>query len=172
MSNHTVRCKLRLNFKDISLPDRDEPDNLAIVSPTKVQFGMIWAGSTEKQLQSENAIFGRWTPNSSFVADIANAHALSFMIPGLDYYFDITLASTITEAHLKPLQEAVTNTEERLFSAEDSLSYVTPESEGILRVNLERNVANCREACLRARANLEGAVALYISQQSDNITPS
>ena len=60
----------------------------------KISMGAVWHSSEEAQAKSENAIFGRLSPQGEFKATIHNPHvgeALSAMV-GKQFYIDFTPA--------------------------------------------------------------------------------
>jgi hypothetical protein len=80
-----VRCKFSCHKHEgeASL----EPERTA-----KIQFGAVWEGTTENQAMSENAMFGKSSPNGSIFLGIANPVAANFFKEGKKYYVTFTEA--------------------------------------------------------------------------------
>jgi len=58
----------------------------------QIRLGAVWAGSTEAQQASENAIFGKWTPMGELNMTLKNPEAVVFFKHGKKYYITITEA--------------------------------------------------------------------------------
>jgi hypothetical protein len=79
-------CKLTLNaLAEHRFANQSEP-------MVKVEFGAVWEGSPEKQAESENAIFGKQTPQARFDATIRNQAVIDKLQPGKKYYVTFTEA--------------------------------------------------------------------------------
>lgn len=77
-----MRCKLQCWDKQ---PSVGAPGG-------QVKMGAVWHGSTEKQAQSENAVFGEATPMAGFTATIRNQAVFDKLHVGSQYYVDFTEA--------------------------------------------------------------------------------
>ena len=72
-------------------------DNSGVADPDKtttarIRMGAVWEGTTEAQQQSENAIFGKWSPSGAIDLSIMNPPAAAFFKPGKKYYCTFTEA--------------------------------------------------------------------------------
>lgn len=77
-----MRCKLVLHSLESN--PHAHPTNPS----TRVRFGAVWEGSTEKQI-SENAVFGNMTPQAEFNAIIKNQEVIDGLTRGKAYYFKV-----------------------------------------------------------------------------------
>lgn len=82
----TMRCKLQVIEIDKSYFPQPEDE-----ASCKVKMGAVWEGSTENQQASENAVFGKWTPQAAFEAVIKNPNVVAKLEKGQVYYLDFTL---------------------------------------------------------------------------------
>lgn len=82
-------CKLQCNEIITSRCVGQDPSKPL---PTRVKFGAIWEGSTEKQVASINAIFGEATPLAEFNALIREDTIIAKLVAGKRYYFTVTEA--------------------------------------------------------------------------------
>lgn len=87
MSNRIMRCKLQLHDVTTTIANSN---GKPFHAGAKVRMGAVWEGSRDKQLASENAIFGEATPFAEFVATIRNQAVLDSLVPGKCYYVDFT----------------------------------------------------------------------------------
>jgi len=95
-----MTCKLQLhNIETSRSPEyKVTEDRQVILDQTKeirshrVSFGAVWEGTTERQAQSENAIFGEQTPCAEFKATIKNEAVAALLVPGKKYYVTFTEA--------------------------------------------------------------------------------
>lgn len=85
----SVVCKMQCHANE-GTARPETPD--CSMSTARIRLGAVWEGSTEKQQESENAIFGKWTPSGSVELSICNPPAAEFFKPGKKYY------ATFTEA--------------------------------------------------------------------------
>jgi hypothetical protein len=85
-----IVCKMQCHSKQGTA--RPESDSNGSVSVETVRFGAVWEGTTEAQQQSENAIFGKWTPNGEMMLGLVNPNAANFFQKGKKYYLTITEA--------------------------------------------------------------------------------
>jgi hypothetical protein len=72
-------------------------DNSGVADPEKqstarIKLGAVWEGTTEAQQQSENAIFGKWSPSGAIEISIMNPPAAEFFKAGKKYYVTFTEA--------------------------------------------------------------------------------
>lgn len=83
----SVVCKMQCHVKkEVPQSDPEQP-HLA-----QIKMGAVWEGSTEKQRESENAIFGFWTPSGEINLTIRNPNASDFFKEGKKYYCTFTEA--------------------------------------------------------------------------------
>lgn len=90
MSDSIMVCKLQLHSiqSGCSLSASDNSS----IQASRLRFGGVWEGSTEKQQMSENAIFGHWTPNAEFTATVKNVGVIEKLKEGKKYYVTFTEA--------------------------------------------------------------------------------
>jgi hypothetical protein len=90
MSDAIMICKLQLHSIEAggTMFGADNSE----MSSSRLRFGAVWEGSTEKQQMSENAIFGHWTPNAEFTASVRNAGVVEKLKEGKKYYVTFTEA--------------------------------------------------------------------------------
>lgn len=84
-----MKCKLRVNWVD-----RDYSPKAEGGFYDKIHMGAVWEGTTEAQQQSENAVFGKWTPMASFEACIGNPDVTDKLQIGQEYIVTFTLAES------------------------------------------------------------------------------
>jgi hypothetical protein len=82
-------CKLQLHS---ATPAKSNSIHGGELTGAHVRFGAVWEGSTEKQADSENAVFGHWTPCAEFNATILNQHVADQLVVGKKYYVTFTEA--------------------------------------------------------------------------------
>ena len=87
-----VRCKLRCMHVEPPNPNSHEDYRGA-----RIRMSAVFAGSTELQQASENAIFGKWTPQAELTMFIVNPDAFKQFVAGQEYYVDIHPAPAIRE---------------------------------------------------------------------------
>lgn len=90
MSEVVMVCKLQLHSIQ-SGGTLCASDN-SQMQASRLRFGAVWEGSTEKQQMSENAIFGHWTPCAEFSAQVRNAGVIEKLKEGKKYYVTFTEA--------------------------------------------------------------------------------
>lgn len=83
----SVVAKMQVYSVGKCYPEQPESD-------TRIQISLcaVWEGSTENQVQFENAIFGKATPSASLSMAIANPPAAAFFKNGKKYYLTFTEA--------------------------------------------------------------------------------
>jgi hypothetical protein len=81
-----MRCKFRLNKVSDARGVADKG--------VMVEFGAVYEPDDAKRAESENAIFGKYTPHGSFVATIFNPNLVAMLPPllGQCFYLDFTEA--------------------------------------------------------------------------------
>lgn len=84
-----MTCKLRVNEVIRDYSQKAEGGFFA-----KIRMGAVWEGTTEAQQQSENAVFGKWTPMASFDACIGNPNVTEKLEVGQEYIVTFTLAES------------------------------------------------------------------------------
>ena len=82
-----VVCKFWCNVKK-AIPHANPPETPHM----RLEFGAVWEGTQEKQAASENAKFGKWTPDGHITIALANPEAADFFEPGQHYYVTFTKA--------------------------------------------------------------------------------
>lgn len=87
MSLTSVVCKFQCHVKEDHPQTDPEQPHLS-----QIKLGAVWEGSTEAQRQSENAIFGHWTPSAFVDMHIRNPAASEFFKTGKKYYVTFTEA--------------------------------------------------------------------------------
>lgn len=90
---HTVICKL--SCQHVSPIDANLP---ADQQHRHVRLQAVFAGRSELQALSENAIFGHWTPSASLDMSIANPSAVDLFEVGEEYYVEIRKAPKVLNA--------------------------------------------------------------------------
>ena len=90
MSQQVMICKLQLH--DVQPGGTLCASDNSPLPVSRVRFGAVWEGTTEKQQASENAVFGHWTPCAEFTASIMNQAVIDKMIVGKKYYVTFTEA--------------------------------------------------------------------------------
>lgn len=85
LGTDVMRCKMKLHHIN-DLPHRDAGVR------QNIRMGAVWEGSSEAQAESENAIFGRFTPSAEFSAVLTNEAVLSKLEIGASYIVTFTKA--------------------------------------------------------------------------------
>jgi len=168
----SVICKLRCQHTG----KPGKVDEEGFMPAATVSLHAVWAGSVEAQANSENTIFGKYSPMADLKLAIANPTAFRQFIPGLEYYVRIEAATPITEELIKPLRLRKMEWEERLGVSQERLNaatvaltptQLTGGEEYLAKVLEEprREVRSAKDQLEIASYHLEAALELYTEQQ-------
>lgn len=85
--SHVMRCKFVLN-------GIEHIGNSSGYPGVKVKFGAVYEPDEKKRAESENAIFGKYTPHGAFEATIYNQKLVSELpkLLGREFYLDFRVA--------------------------------------------------------------------------------
>ncbi len=85
--SQVMRCKFVLNGIEHAGNSSDYPG-------IKVKFGAVYEPDEKKRAESENAIFGKYTPHGAFEATIYNPHLVAELPKhlGREFYLDFSLS--------------------------------------------------------------------------------
>jgi hypothetical protein len=103
-----VKCKARVNHVEYT------PKNQYSEARHQIRMNAVWAGSSEAQEQSENAIFGKHTPQFDLSMCILNDAAAKLFVPDAEYYVTFELAKPITAEQIAQVEETVARLEETI----------------------------------------------------------
>ena len=103
-----VRCKSRVNHVEYT------PKNQYSEARHQIRMNAVWAGTSEAQEASENAIFGKYTPQFDLSMTILNDAAAKLFVPNAEYYVTFELANPITAEQIAQVEETVARLEETI----------------------------------------------------------